>query len=94
MEADALSQQFDHFPINTTTEPVLTSTIIVAPVQWDIITEIMEAQINEPVPPEYPPNRTYVPLNFHHRVIQWGHNSPNAGHPGINATIQLVINCF
>ncbi|KAG1933749.1 hypothetical protein F2P79_020467 [Pimephales promelas] len=39
-KADSLSRQFDSSPSSHTSEPILPSTLIVAPVQWDIMTEI------------------------------------------------------
>uniref|UniRef100_A0A4W5QHM8 Gypsy retrotransposon integrase-like protein 1 n=1 Tax=Hucho hucho TaxID=62062 RepID=A0A4W5QHM8_9TELE len=58
------------------------------------MTEISAAQREEPSPPECPPDRTYVPLSLRKRVLQWVHNTPNAGHPGITATTHLVTNRF
>ncbi len=37
-------------------EPIIPSTIILAPVQWDIMTEITEAQVTDPPPAETPCN--------------------------------------
>ncbi len=93
-EADALSRQFDHLPTSDTAGPILPTTIVLAPVQWDIMTEISEALINDPAPAECPPDRTYVPVVLRLRVMQWVHELPSAGHPGINVTIQLVSNRF
>uniref|UniRef100_A0A8C1UN45 Chromo domain-containing protein n=1 Tax=Cyprinus carpio TaxID=7962 RepID=A0A8C1UN45_CYPCA len=58
------------------------------------MTEISEAQVHDPVPAECPPESTYVPAELRPRVIQWIHQSPSAGHPGINASIELVANRF
>ncbi len=58
------------------------------------MTEISEAQTNSPVPLDCPPDRTYVPVSLRPRVIKWIHESPSAGHPGINATMELVANRF
>ncbi|KAL0192023.1 hypothetical protein M9458_010319, partial [Cirrhinus mrigala] len=77
-----------------TGEHIIPSTLILGPVQWDIMTEITESQNTEPPPPECPHDHTYVPLNLRRRVMQWVHNSPSAGHPGITATIQLITNRF
>lgn len=54
------------------------------------MTEISEALISDPAPVEYPPDRTYVPPALRLRVMQWVHELPSAGYPGINATIQLA----
>ncbi len=93
-KADALSRQFDHLPASSSVEPMLPPTVILAPIQWDIMTEISEAQTNSPAPLECPSDRTYVPVSLRPRVIKWIHESPSAGHPGINATMELVTNRF
>ncbi len=77
-KADALSRQFDHLPISNTAETILPSTIILAPVEWDIMTEISEALISDPAPVECPPDRTYVPPALRLRVMQWVHELPSA----------------
>ncbi|KAL0163503.1 hypothetical protein M9458_039256, partial [Cirrhinus mrigala] len=73
---------------------IIPSTLILGPVQWDIMTEITEYQNTDPPPPECPPDRTYVPQALRNRVMQLVHNSPSAGHPGITATAHLISNCF
>ncbi|KAG1956839.1 retrotransposable element [Pimephales promelas] len=93
-KADSLSRQFDSSPSPRTSEPILPSTLIAAPIQWDIMTEISAAQHEEQSPPECPPSRTYVPTRQRTRVLQWVHNTPSAGHPGITATTHLVTNRF
>ncbi|XDV53693.1 hypothetical protein PO909_022129 [Leuciscus waleckii] len=93
-KADALSRQFDGTSDHAKPESILPSTLIVAPVQWDIMSEISAAQRDLPTPPECPPDRTFVPLNLRTRVLQWVHCTPSAGHPGISATLQLVTNRF
>lgn len=49
-------------------EPIIPSNLILAPIQWDIMTEITEAQISENSPPECPLECTYVPLSICQRV--------------------------
>ncbi len=93
-KADALSRQVDSSLIPTSKEPIIPSNLIPALIQWDIMTEIVEAQISEPPLPECSPDRTDVPTGLRHRVMQWVHSSPSAGHPGITATIQLLSNWF
>ncbi len=58
------------------------------------MTEISEALISDPAPAECPPDLTCVPSDLRPRVMRWVHELPSAGHPGINATIQLVSNRF
>ncbi len=63
-KADALLRQFDFaMSSKVPNEPVIPTSLILAPVQWDIITEITDAQANDPKPPDCPPNLTYVPAH-------------------------------
>ncbi len=94
-KADALSRQYDFSTSpEVPTEPVIPTSLILAPVQWDIMTEITEAQANDPTPPDCPPNLTYVPADFRQRILRMIHDSPSSGHPGITATVHLVTNRF
>ncbi|KAL0161008.1 hypothetical protein M9458_044733, partial [Cirrhinus mrigala] len=74
--------------------PVLPTSIIAAPVAWDIITEITEAQTQDPPPAECLVNLTYVPQNLRSRVLLEVHSVPSSGHPGIEATLYLLKNRF
>ncbi len=48
-KADALLRQFDFaMSSKVPNEPVIPTSLILAPVQWDIITEITDAQANDP----------------------------------------------
>uniref|UniRef100_A0A8C2FK93 Gypsy retrotransposon integrase-like protein 1 n=1 Tax=Cyprinus carpio TaxID=7962 RepID=A0A8C2FK93_CYPCA len=93
-KADALSQQFDGPSKESKPEPIIPPALIVAPVQWDIISEITASLSNHPAPPECPADRLFVPSGLRHRVLQWVPCTPSTGHPGIAATIQLVSNRF
>ncbi|KAL0182333.1 hypothetical protein M9458_021708, partial [Cirrhinus mrigala] len=93
-KADALSRV--HEPDHTVppSETILPASVIVAPVTWDIITEITEGQAQDPPPADCPNHLTYVPLNLRTRVLSEVHSAPSSGHPGIEATIQLLHNRF
>ncbi len=94
-KADALSRLHDSStPLNSNNESIISPTLVVAPVQWDIHTEITEAQANDPIPPNCPNDRTYVPHNLRQRVLHLVHDSSSSGHPGITASLQLVSECF
>ncbi len=93
-KADALSRQYESSILPPTKESIISPILILAPIQWDIMTEILEAQATDPPPAESPPNRTYVPHALRHRAIQLVHSTPSSGHPGIAATIQLLTNHF
>lgn len=79
-KADALSRQYESSLVPPTNEPILPPTIILAPVQWDIMTEISDAHHNEPPPPNCPTYRTYVPTALRTKVIQHIHTSLTSGH--------------
>ncbi len=93
-KADALSQLNESSATNPSQELILPSTIILAPIQWDIMTEIADAQNTDPPPAETPPNLTYVPQPLRQRVLSLVHSIPSSGHPGITATLQLLNNRF
>lgn len=93
-KADALSRQFESTATPPTNEPILPSSIILAPIQWDIMTEITHAYQTEPPPADCPAECTYVPAPLRARILQMIHTSPSAGHPGIAVTVQLVKNRF
>ncbi len=94
-KADALSRLHDSStPLSNNNESIISSTLVVAPVQWDILTEITEAQANDPIPPNCPNDQTYVPHNLCQRVLHLVHDSPSSGHPGITASLQLVSERF
>ncbi|KAL0202442.1 hypothetical protein M9458_000460, partial [Cirrhinus mrigala] len=93
-KADALSRLYDTHLQATTPESIIPSTLIVAPIRWDIMTEITEAQATDPVPVECPPDRVYVPETLCPRLLHWIHDTPSAGHPGITATLELTANRF
>lgn len=93
-KADALSRLYEYNNQTPDHEPIIPSTIILGPIQWDIMTEISEAQRIEPPPPETPQNRTFVPQTLRQRVLHQVHSTPSSGHPGITATIQLLSNRF
>ncbi|KAL0150433.1 hypothetical protein M9458_054260 [Cirrhinus mrigala] len=93
-KADALSRLYEAEYQPLSPDPILPATLIVAPVQWDIITEVTESQATDPPPADCPPDKLYVPQPLRERVLQLIHNNPSSGHPGITATLQLVSQKF
>ncbi|KAL0199234.1 hypothetical protein M9458_007774, partial [Cirrhinus mrigala] len=87
-KADALSRLHEpDLPIGNP-EPLLPPSMIIAPVTWDIMTEISEAQVQDPIPAECPPNLVYVPLALRPRVLA----KATPEYP--EATLQLLGNRF
>lgn len=94
VKADALSRQHDPDPTPEDPETILTPDLIVAPVQWDIETEIEQINSRSEIPSAYPPNKVFVPEILRNQVLEHVHSLPSSGHPGITATIQLLRNRF
>ncbi|KAL1280048.1 hypothetical protein QQF64_014648 [Cirrhinus molitorella] len=93
-KADALSRISEEDTEPRPLQPIIQPCRIVAPVQWDLITEVLKAQSTEPPPDDTPNDRTFVPILLRPRVLSSVHASPSAGHPGINATLHLLSNQF
>ncbi|KAL0150908.1 hypothetical protein M9458_053827 [Cirrhinus mrigala] len=93
-KADALSRIYEPGQPIASSESILPTTMIVAPVSWDIMTEIAEAQVQDPSPANCPADLTYVPLCLRPQVLAKVHSTPSSGHPGIEATLRLLGNRF
>ncbi|KAK3574835.1 hypothetical protein QTP86_018424 [Hemibagrus guttatus] len=66
------------------------ATAILAPVRWNLVEEIQCSHTDDPPPAGCPPNRIFVPSQFCLQVMQWIHEAPSSGHPGIQRSTQLV----
>jgi hypothetical protein len=66
----------------------------VAPIQWDVETEIEQINSRSEIPSACPPNRVYVPDTLRNQVLEHFHALPSSGHPGITTTIQLLQNRY
>ncbi|KAI2663199.1 Transposon Tf2-6 polyprotein [Labeo rohita] len=93
-KADALSRVHESEHATQPPETILPSSVIVAPIAWDLMTEITEAQTQDPPPADCPGDRTYVPAALRQRVLSEVHSVPSSGHPGIEATLHLLRNRF
>ncbi|KAL0149627.1 hypothetical protein M9458_055154 [Cirrhinus mrigala] len=93
-KADALSRMHDPDLTQPSPGTILPTSVVVAPVAWDIMTEISEALTQDPAPTNCPDHLTYVPPNLRPRVLSLTHSSPSSGHPGIEATLDLLSNRF
>ncbi|KAK3517553.1 hypothetical protein QTP70_012624 [Hemibagrus guttatus] len=93
-KADALSRRLEM--VNEPGQPnlILPATAILAPVQWDLVEEIRRAHTDEPPPAGCPPDRIFIPQLFQQQVMQWVHEAPSSGHPGIRRSTQLTRRRF
>lgn len=94
VKADALLRQHDLDLTPVDPETILTPDIIVAPVRWDIETEIEQINSQSEIPSACPPNKVFVPEILRNQVLEQVHSLPSSGHPGITATIHLLQNRF
>ncbi|KAK3523631.1 hypothetical protein QTP70_005338 [Hemibagrus guttatus] len=93
-KADALSRQFEAASEPVQADLILPATAILAPVQWNFMEENWRAHADEPPPADCPPTKIFVPLQFHPQVMQWVHEAPSSGHPGIRQSTQLIRRRF
>lgn len=89
-KADALSHMHETLEPPACSDPILPPSVLIAPVQWDIMEEIEQAQSTEAPRPTCPTSKAYVPSDLWHRVMQMIHSGPSSGHPGVQRTAQLI----
>ncbi|KAK3549364.1 hypothetical protein QTP70_035069 [Hemibagrus guttatus] len=82
-KADGLSRQFEAQSEPSQPDLILPAAAILAPVRWSLIEEIQQAHADEPPPVNCPSTKVYAPLQFCQQVLQWVHEAPSSGHPGI-----------
>ncbi|KAK3538100.1 hypothetical protein QTP70_029825, partial [Hemibagrus guttatus] len=90
VKADALSRKFESTDEPVLVEPILPATTILTPVCWNLVEEIQQAHAEDPPPADCPPTKIFVPSQFCIQVMQWVHEAPSSGHPGIRRSTQLV----
>ncbi|KAL0186709.1 hypothetical protein M9458_018379, partial [Cirrhinus mrigala] len=93
-KADALSRQTDTISCPDQTETIIPTSLLLAPVHWDIVTEIEHANQEHVPPTECPQGKLFVPEPLRNRLLTQVHETPSSGHPGIDATIHLLRNRF
>ncbi|KAG1927325.1 retrotransposable element [Pimephales promelas] len=86
IKPDSLSRIFDFSERPATPECILPETIFVSALTWEIEAKVKRALEGVTPPPGCPPNRLFVPEELRSDVIQWGHSSNIACHPGVNRT--------
>lgn len=94
IKPDALSRQHVSEESPSHVETILPSACVVAAVSWEIESVVRKAQETQPDPGNGPSNCLFVPDSARSQVLQWGHSSPLACHPGINRTLSLLKRHF
>ncbi|KAK3563737.1 hypothetical protein QTP86_034461 [Hemibagrus guttatus] len=93
-KADALSRLHETPDTPASPEPILQPSVVVGPVQWNLVEEVHHAHADEPPLSNCPLTKLYVLTTLCHCVMQWTHESPSNGHPGIHRTSRLVQRRF
>uniref|UniRef100_A0A8C1EY99 Gypsy retrotransposon integrase-like protein 1 n=1 Tax=Cyprinus carpio carpio TaxID=630221 RepID=A0A8C1EY99_CYPCA len=94
IKPDSLSRIFDRSERPSTPECIFPETLVVSALTWEIESKVKTALEGVMPPPGCPPNRLFVPEGLRSNVIQWGHCSNVACHPGVNRTKFLVKQRF
>lgn len=95
VKPDALSRQFAP-PVSAdpAEDTILPSSCVVGAAIWEVEKVVQEAQVDIPTPAECPTGLLFVPPSARSTVLQWGHNSKLACHPGIHRTLALLQQHF
>ncbi len=94
IKPDSLSRIFDRTERLSTPECILPETLFVSTLTWEVESRVKAALEGVTPPARCPPNRLFVPEGLQSSVIQWGHCSNVACHPGVSRTKFLVKQRF
>ncbi len=94
IKPDSLSRIFDRTERLSTPECILPETLFVSTLTWEVESRVKAALEGVTPPARCPPNRLFVPEGLRSSVIQWGHCSNVACHPGVSRTRSLVKQRF
>lgn len=89
---DALSREFMLLELDAEEQPetILPTDQVVAVVSWDVEAVVRNALQAEPDPGGGPPHALFVPAGVWSQVLQWGHTSKLACHPGSARTLSFL----
>ena len=96
VRADALSRLFptETQPQDSDQHTILPPARIIGVVTWGLESAVRAAQRAQPDPGGGPRNCLFVPASVRSRVLQWGHSSRLACHPGAVRTAQFLRRRF
>ena len=96
VRADALSRLFPpkDSQDNPTSDTILPPARVVGVVTWGVESAVRMAQRTQPDPGRGPRNRLFVPPSVRGQVLQWGHSSRLACHPGATRTAEFIRRRF
>ncbi|KAG1953738.1 retrotransposable element [Pimephales promelas] len=82
IKPDSLSRIFDRSDRPSTPECILPENLFISTFTWEVESKVKKALEGVTPPTRCPPNRFFVPESLRSSVIQWGHCSNVACHPG------------
>ncbi|KAG1935783.1 retrotransposable element [Pimephales promelas] len=94
IKPDSLSRIFDRSDRPSTPECILPENLFISTLTWEVESKVKKASEGVTPPSRCPPNRLFVPESLRSSVIQWGHCSNVACHPGVSRTMFLVKQRF
>uniref|UniRef100_A0A8C5HTM3 Gypsy retrotransposon integrase-like protein 1 n=3 Tax=Gouania willdenowi TaxID=441366 RepID=A0A8C5HTM3_GOUWI len=94
IKPDALSRQFSCDEPSGDPESILPPARLVASLTWQVEDQVRQAQSQQPIPGNCPPNVLYVPESVRTQVLQWAHTSRFACHPGGFRTTAILRQRF
>ena len=94
VKPDALSRQFQSDGGPSVPESILPSKVVIGAITWDIEDKVKQGQADHPAPSACPVDRLFVSANLRSQVLQWGHSSRLACHPGVRRTLALLRQLF
>ncbi|KAK7907036.1 hypothetical protein WMY93_015648 [Mugilogobius chulae] len=91
---DALSRQFAASLERDPDETILPPSCIIGMAKWEVEKAVQEAQVSHPTPEGCPAGCLFVPPPVRSKVLEWGHDSKIACHPGFHRTLSFIQQRF
>ncbi len=91
---DALSRIFEVEPGFPSPVPIVPPNRVIAMVTWEVESRVREALDGVTIPARCPEGLLFVPESVRTSILQWGHSSGLACHPGVARTLALIKQWF
>jgi transposase InsO family protein len=94
LKPDALSRQYQPDALSSQPENILPSTCVIRSVTWEVEEKVKRSLTEHPAPSSCPSGRLFVSASLRSQVLQWGHSSRLACHPGVRRNLALLRQRF
>ncbi len=91
---DALSRIFEAETGSSSPVPIVPPNQMIAAVTWEVESRVREALDGVTIPARCPEGLLFVPETVRTSILQWGHSSKLACHPGAARTLALIKQRF